>query len=179
WGQDGHGYAKDAFHDYVVSGRSAAVNPAREGTKAAAHYVAMVPPGGREVYRLRLTRGEQEFPFSDFDDVMAARRGDAEAFYGELQDELSNEDARRVQRQALAGMIWSKQFFYYDVPKWLNGDSAQPEPPRERRFGRNHEWTHLNNADVISMPDKWEYPWYAAWDLAFHTVAFALIDPEF
>jgi hypothetical protein len=110
---------------------------------------------------------------------MEARRGDAEEFYGELQRELRDEDARRVQRQALAGMIWSKQFFYYDIPQWLHGDPGQPEPPRERRFGRNREWTHLNNADVISMLDKWEYPWYAAWDLAFHTVALALIDPEF
>jgi hypothetical protein len=179
WGQDGRGYAKDAFHDYVVSGKTAAVNPAREGTKAAAHYLAKVPSGGREVFRLRFNQGKQEFPFRDFENVMEARRADAEAFYAELQEDLRDEDVRRVQRQALAGMVWSKQFFYYDIPQWLQGDPSQPEPPRARRFGRNQEWTHLNNADVISMPDKWEYPWYAAWDLAFHTVAFALIDPEF
>jgi hypothetical protein len=178
WGQDGHCHAKDAFHEYVVSGKTGAVNPARAGTKAAAHYLAAVPSGGNELFRLRLTQEGQEFP-GDFDDVMEARRAEAEEFYSELQRELSDEDERRVQRQALAGMIWSKQFFYYDIPQWLNGDPGQPEPPRERRFGRNREWTHLNNADIISMPDKWEYPWYAAWDLAFHTVAIALIDPEF
>ena len=179
WSQDGRGYFKDAFHDYVVAGRTTAVNPAREGTKAAAHYRAIVPPGGREVFRLRLTKGGQEFSWSEFEAMMEARRSDAEAFYGELQAELDDEDARRVQRQALAGLIWSKQFFYFDIPQWLGGDVGQPEPPPERRVGRNREWMHLNNADVISMPDKWEYPWYAAWDLAFHTLAFALIDPEF
>jgi hypothetical protein len=180
WGQNhAKGYPKDAFHDYIVHGNAAAVNPGRTGTKAAAHYVATIPPGQHAVVRLRLTRGKHESPFVGFEEVLDARHEEADDFYAELQRDLKDEDARRVQRQALAGMIWSKQFFYFDVPQWLNGDPAQPEPPRERRYGRNRDWMHLNNADVISMPDKWEYPWYAAWDLAFHTAALALVDPEF
>ena len=110
---------------------------------------------------------------------MDTRRAEADAYYAEVQKDLTDADARLVQRQALAGMIWSKQYFYYDVPEWLNGDPQQPPPPSGRAHGRNFEWKHLNNADIISMPDKWEYPWYAAWDLAFHTVAIALIDTEF
>ena len=110
---------------------------------------------------------------------MNDRRRDADAFYDELQAEISNADERNVQRQALAGSIWSKQFFHYDVPSWLAGDPGQPPPPPERRHGRNRDWTHLNNADIISMPDKWEYPWYAAWDLAFHCIPLALVDAEF
>ena len=113
-----------------------------------------------------------------FDDIVNVRRAEADAFYHEIQNDVPDEDARLVQRQALAGMIWSKQYFYYDVPEWLNGDSAQPAPPLARMHGRNFEWKHLNNADIVSMPDKWEYPWYAAWDLAFHTVALALVDPS-
>ena len=180
WGQnDANRYPKDAFHDYVVQGNTAAVNPDRTGTKAAAHYFVTIPPAQHAVFRLRLARGRQEFPFADFEEVLDARRTELDDFYSELQCDLKDEDARRVQRQALAGMTWSKQFFYYDVPQWLKGDPAHPEPPQERRYGRNREWEHVNNADVISMPDKWEYPWYAAWDLAFHTVALALIDPQF
>jgi hypothetical protein len=117
--------------------------------------------------------------FGRFDDVLAQRRREADDFYAELQADIEDADARLVQRQAFAGMIWSKQFYYYDIPEWLRGDPAQPPPPRERRHGRNHDWEHLNNADIISMPDKWEYPWYAAWDLAFHCIPLAVIDPEF
>ena len=180
WGQnEANGYPKDAFHDYLVSGNTAAVNPDHYGTKAASHYVVTVPSGEHALLRLRLTRGNHEFPFADFEEVIEARRNEANDFYAELQRDLKSEDARRIQRQALAGMIWSKQFFYYDVPQWLTGDPAHPKPPADRRHGRNHEWMHLNNADVISMPDKWEYPWYAAWDLAFHTISLALVDPEF
>jgi hypothetical protein len=180
WGQNqANGYYKDAFNEYLVSGSTTAVNPDRAGTKAAAHYAVTVPSRQQAVFRLRLTRGREEFPFARFEEVLQRRRDEADAFYAELQSDLKDEDARRVQRQALAGMIWSKQFFYYEVPQWLTGDPGHPEPPADRRHGRNHEWAHLNNADVISMPDKWEYPWYAAWDLAFHTVSLALIDPEF
>ncbi|MBI5385596.1 MAG: glucosidase [Verrucomicrobia bacterium] len=117
--------------------------------------------------------------FADFDAILAQRRREANEFYAELQKDIADSDARLVQRQAFAGMIWSKQFFYYDVPKWLRGDPTEPAPPPERKHGRNHEWTHLNNADIISMPDKWEYPWYAAWDLAFHCIPLALVDAEF
>jgi hypothetical protein len=180
FGVNGHqGYYKDAFHEYVVYGRHDAVNPSRTGTKAAAHYHVRLPSGTSIELRLRLTKKSVGNPFLTFDDVLLQRKNEADAFYGDLQAELADADARRVQRQAFAGMIWSKQFFYYDVPEWLNGDAGQPAPPPGRRLSRNSEWTHLNNADIISMPDKWEYPWYAAWDLAFHCIPLALIDPEF
>jgi hypothetical protein len=172
-------YYKDAFHDYVVQRERGAVHPEQVGTKAAAHYVHSVPAHASVRVRLRLTNGSLTEPFRDFDELVRQRQLEADAFYAELQCGIADEDARNVQRQAFAGMIWSKQFFYYDVPEWLRGDPAQPPSPPERRQGRNHEWPHLNNADVLSMPDKWEYPWYAAWDLAFHCIPLALIDPEF
>ncbi|MGE3844430.1 MAG: glucosidase [Vicinamibacterales bacterium] len=178
FGMQHPGFFKDAFHEFVIERRLDAVNPAHTGTKAAAHYVLDVPAGGQQQIRLRLTNLANDRPFAAFDEVMRARRLEADAFYADLQKGLST-DANRVQRQALAGMIWSKQFFYYDVPQWLTGDPGQPPPPPERRHGRNRDWGHLNNADILSMPDKWEYPWYAAWDLAFHTVALALVDSEF
>ncbi|MBL8978605.1 MAG: glucosidase [Gemmatimonadetes bacterium] len=175
----GGGYYKDAFHEALIAGNAAAVNPARMGTKAAAVRRLTLAPGAEEVVRVRLQRTPSADPFADFDAVMAARSREADAFYGELQRDLSDPDARLVQRQAFAGMLWSKQFFHFDVPAWLAGDPAQPPPPPERRTGRNHEWSHLNNADILSMPDTWEYPWYAAWDLAFHCIPLALVDPEF
>ncbi|HVW39584.1 MAG TPA: glucosidase, partial [Pirellulales bacterium] len=173
------GYFKDALDDYVVHGDRSAVNPRRQGTKAAFHYVLNVAPGGCEQIRVRLS--ERSFPdaFNDFEEIIDLRRREAGDFYASLQHDLADDDARRVQRQALAGMIWNKQFYLYDIPRWLAGDPLQPAPAPERRRGRNHEWTHLNNADVISMPDKWEYPWYAAWDLAFHCIPLSLIDAEF
>jgi hypothetical protein len=182
--KEAQGFFKDAFHDYVVSGDKAAVNPQPTGTKAAAHYTLTVPAGGSEVVRLRLVAQAgksalQSVPFADFDSIFSLRLREADEFYGELQKDLLDEDARQVQRQAFAGMIWSKQFYYYDVPVWLKGDPAMPSPPLDRKSGRNADWRHLNNGDVISMPDKWEYPWYAAWDLAFHCIPFALVDPEF
>ncbi len=173
------GYWKDAFHERVVGGRADAVNPAQEGTKAAAWYVAEVPPAGRIELRLRLSKQALMQPFEDFASLFATRRREADEFYFDLQKGMDNADARAVQRQAFAGMIWSKQFFYFYIPEWLNGDATQPPPPPGRRHGRNSEWEHLNNADVISMPDKWEYPWYAAWDLAFHCIPFAHLDPDF
>jgi hypothetical protein len=173
------GYYKDAFHDHIVHGRQDAINPEQAGTKAAAHYALRVPAGGSVRVRVRLAREAESKPFSSFDDVLDERRREADAFYADLQSELTDADARLVQRQAFAGMIWSKQFFYYDVPEWLKGDPSQPSPPKERHGGRNRDWLHLNNADIISMPDKWEYPWYAAWDLAFHCIPLALIDSEF
>jgi hypothetical protein len=173
------GHFKDAFHEYVVSGNHAAVNPQCSGTKAAAHYQLAVPAGGSVQVRLRLSHTSAAKPFRDFDEIFAARQREADDFYHTLQAEIADAEARNVQRQALASMIWSKQFYYYDVPEWLRGDAAEPPPPSERRQGRNHEWRHLNNADIISMPDKWEYPWYAAWDLAFHCIPLALIDAEF
>jgi len=176
---DASGHFKDAFHEYVVHGHREAVNPSHSGTKCAAHHVIQVPAGGAVTVRARLSHAALTAPFSDFTDILEERRREADFFYAELQKEIPNRDVRLVQRQALAGMIWSKQFFCYDVAQWIDGDSGQPSPPAERQRGRNWEWRHLNNADVLSMPDKWEYPWYAAWDLAFHCVALALIDPEF
>jgi len=202
------GFFKDAFHEYVVNGNKAAMNPERTGTKAAADYVVTVPAKSSQVIRLRLvahaenaggiaaagsSRKNAELessanpqtgksalqPFADFDAVFSKRIQEADEFYGDLQKDLTDEDARSVQRQAFAGMIWSKQFYFYDIPVWLKGDPAMPAPPEERKHGRNCDWKHLNNADIISMPDKWEYPWYAAWDLAFHCIPFSLIDSEF
>jgi Mannosylglycerate hydrolase MGH1-like glycoside hydrolase domain len=180
-------HVKDAFHERVVHGRREAVNPACTGTKTAAHVSADVPSGGSLVLRLRLTAlaepgsaslAERQ-PFSGFDAVLAERQAEADEFYAALQPACVGEDALRVQRQALAGMLWSKQFYHYVVDQWLKGDTAQPPPPKERRAGRNHEWGHLHNERVMSMPDKWEYPWYAAWDLAFHCIPLALVDPDF
>jgi mannosylglycerate hydrolase MGH1-like protein len=173
------GFVKDAFHERVVNGNEAAVNPARQGTKAAAWYRLSVPAGGSIEIRLRLSQDTKSRPFADFDKVFEQRLREADEFYAAVQHDIPDEDHRNVQRQAFAGMIWSKQFFYYDVPQWLQGDPTQVAPPAHRKRGRNRDWAHLNNADIISMPDKWEYPWYAAWDLAFHTLPLALIDAQF
>jgi hypothetical protein len=163
----------------VVEGRRDAVNGAAVGTKAAAMHVLVVPPGESRSVAVRLSKALNERPFDDFEELLAERRDETDAFYAELQRDVDGEDAKLVQRQAFAGMIWSKQYFYYDVPEWLAGDPAQPRPPEGRMRGRNRDWVHLNNADIISMPDKWEYPWYAAWDLAFHCIPLALIDAGF
>jgi len=173
------GHFKDAIHDRVVDGRVDAVNPHERGTKAAAHYQCLVPAGGSFVVRARLRRPSEKPCFDEFDSVFSERKGEADAFYAVLQEEIHSEDARNVQRQALAGMIWSKQFYHFDVPKWLKGDPLQPPPPPERLRGRDSDWEHLNNADVLSIPDTWEYPWYASWDLAFHCIPLSLIDAEF
>ena len=191
---DAKGYFKDGFDDYLIHGNKDAVNPAKVGTKAGVLYKVSVAAGQSAQVRLRLVAADvrrrkvddeesassrRRLPFVDFDKEFTQRIKEANEFYDDLQQEMSSADARTVQRQAFAGMIWSKQFFYYDVPEWLRGDPGHPPPPSDRKSGRNHEWMHLNNADVISMPDKWEYPWYAAWDLAFHCIPLALIDAEF
>jgi hypothetical protein len=173
------GFFKDAFHEYVVLGNPRAVNSQRQGTKASAHYVLQVAGGGRTQARLRLSAQPKSLPFADFDDVDMARTREADEYYCSLQKNQSNQDARLVQRQAFAGMIWSKQFYNYDVGTWLTGDPGQPPPPAGRSSGRNAGWAHFNGSDIFSMPDKWEYPWFAAWDLAFHAVTIALIDAEF
>jgi hypothetical protein len=175
-------YVKDAFHRYVVAGESAAVNPQRRGTKAAAHYVLDLPAAGEVVLELRLSavREAPEQPLGpDFDVIFHTRRAEADAFYAELLPATLPPAERAVARQAYAGLFWSKQFYYYVVSQWLEGDPGQPVPPRQRLGGRNSNWRHVYNRDVISMPDKWEYPWYAAWDLAFHVVAIARADPDF
>jgi hypothetical protein len=172
-------YVKDAFHQHVIVGDGAAVNPARTGTKAAAHYVLEVPAGGSKVVRLRLTATPHADPLGNFDDIVAARVADADEFYDRITPASLTEDERRVERQALAGMLWSKQYYYFDVDRWLDEHNAHPLTGPGSREVRNAEWFHMLNSDIISMPDKWEYPWYAAWDLAFHTVALSLVDFDF
>ncbi|MBD2716305.1 glucosidase [Hymenobacter sp. BT646] len=172
-------YCKDGINDYVVSGKEDAVNPAQQGTKAAAHIVLQLPAGESRTVRVRLAAPGLADPFGEFAELLNTRRAEADTYYNELQAGLATEDARNVQRQALGGMLWNKQFYYYDVSEWLAGDPAGPKPPEQRRHGRNSTWPHLNNADIISMPDKWEYPWYAAWDLAFHCIPLAMVDSEF
>ena len=179
--REGPRYVKDSFNDYVVHGDKEAVNPEQIGTKAAGQYVLSMAPGGTETICLRLTNQENETVCGgpSFDAVFRKRFKEANEFYESLAPSGLSEDARRVQRQAFAGLLWSKQFYHYDVSRWLKGDPAGPEPAHERLKGRNADWTHLFNADVISMPDKWEYPWYAAWDLAFHCIPLALVDSTF
>jgi hypothetical protein len=169
-------YPKDGIADHVVHG-APTVNPEHVGTKAAFHHRLEVAPGQTATVELRL--GERPGLGDDVTATMAARALEADEFYADLAPTGASPDEAIVLRQALAGMLWSKQFFHYDVLRWLEGDPNHPPPPAERWHGRNHEWTHLNNMDVLSMPDKWEYPWYAAWDLAFHCVALAHVDPEF
>jgi hypothetical protein len=173
------GSFKDGINDYVVYNQPGTINKIHKGTKAAFRADWRIDPGQSKVLRLRLTPKYFAKPFQQFDALFEKRKKEADEFYAELQKHIHNEDEKVIQRQALAGMLWSKQFYYYDLDVWLKGDPAHPSPSPERKKGRNHEWNHLHNADIISMPDKWEYPWYAAWDLAFHAIPFALIDPEF
>jgi hypothetical protein len=211
-------YVKDAFHEYLIHGKQATVNPARTGTKAAALFTRTIAAGANVTLRLRLTRiadpqssspeqpalsvartGRPDFfsidqisgdlasslchevktSFADFEAIFATRKQEADEYYAEFQPASLTTDQRRVQRQALAGMLWNKQFYHYIVDQWLEGDPAQPPPPPQRKGGRNQGWRHLYNERVMSMPDKWEYPWYAAWDLAFHCLPLALVDCAF
>jgi hypothetical protein len=177
-------YVKDGIHNYLVHGRGEAVNPEQTGTKTAAHYRLEVKPGAATTVRLRLSDSqspEQKSggPFGKaFDALLAARRKEADEFYGSVIPSSLSEDATNVVRQALAGMLWSKQFFYYDLDRWLEERGVSPFTSRHSST-RNAHWHHMQNADVISMPDKWEYPWYAAWDLAFHCLALTMVDAEF
>jgi Glycosyl hydrolase family 63 C-terminal domain len=201
-------FVKDAFHEYVIRQNTSAVNPDQIGTKMAAHYVLNLAPGRSAMLKLRLTDLEplssmdinanvagtisspahqeraQEVPGTNdfgagFDALFELRKTEADEFYASRIPQHLSEDAKNVMRQAYGGMLWSKQFYHYDVKTWLEGDPAGPPPPKERLHGRNKDWTHLYNEDIISMPDKWEYPWYAAWDLAFHCIPLAIVDPDF
>jgi hypothetical protein len=184
-------YVKDGINQAVVHSQVEAVNPAGVGTKAAAHYRRVIDPGATAVVRLRLHKIENEQlriektsqpgddPFSIFNSQFSIRQAEADAFYAAIQPPSLSDDQRLIQRQAFAGMLWSKQFYAYDIAEWLRGDPAQPPPPAGRERGRNSAWGHLNTADIISMPDKWEYPWFAAWDLAFHCIPLAQLDPAF
>jgi hypothetical protein len=175
-------YVKDGFHDYVIHGQKDAVSPHAIGTKAAYGYRLELPAGAERVVHLRLY-AENEPPRrvfgSEFEAIFSERIREANQFYARRLPPSASQEEARVMRQAYAGLLWSKQFFYYVVKDWLEGDPAQPTPPPSRFTGRNWDWGHLYNRDIISMPDKWEYPWYAAWDLAFHMIPFARIDPHF
>ena len=180
WGQpNASPYVKDAFHEYVIGARHDAVNPAHTGTKAAAHVELNVPPGGSKVVRLRLSGKPSADAFNTFDTIVAKRRAEADYFYDSITPASLTEDERRIHRQALAGMLWSKQYYYFDLDTWLDEHGAHPLVNDRQNRIRNADWFHMYNSDVISMPDKWEYPWYAAWDLAFHTITLSLVDFDF
>ena len=181
WGQPNPSpYVKDAIHEYLIAGRREAVNPARVGTKSAAHYILKVPAGGSKTVRLRLRAQAVANPFDGFEADFDQRQSEADEFYDWISPQNLTEDKRRVHRQALAGMLWTKQYYYFDLDRWLDEHDAHPLMGSGRhRYVRNSEWFHMLNSDIISMPDKWEYPWYAAWDLAFHTIALSLVDFDF
>ncbi|HEY3150801.1 MAG TPA: glucosidase [Candidatus Binatia bacterium] len=180
WGQpNASPYVKDAFHEYLIATRREAVNPAKTGTKAAADYRLEVAAGGSQTIRLRLSAGGMKNPFAGYAETFANRIAEADEFYDRIAPNALNEDARRVHRQALAGMLWSKQYYYFDLERWLREHRSHPLMESVRHDVRNTDWFHMLNSDVISMPDKWEYPWYASWDLAFHTVALATVDFDF
>ncbi len=181
WGQScASPYVKDAFHTYIIEGKGETVNPAKAGTKAAAHYILEVPGGGGKTVRLRLAAATaKDDAFKGFDGVFENRIADADEFYQRIAPQSLSEDERRVHRQALAGMLWSKQYYFFDLELWLSEHKSHPLLDSNPRSIRNTEWFHMLNSDIISMPDKWEYPWFAAWDLAFHTTALALVDFDF
>jgi hypothetical protein len=172
-------YVKDSIHEAIVRDAKERVNPAQTGTKAALHYALELGPGESADIRLRLSGRSQPKPFDDFDALRALRQKEADEFFASVEPQRLSDDERRVMRQACAGLMWSKQYYGYDVDQWLDGDPAGPPPPSSRQHGRNSEWTHIHTSDILSMPDKWEYPWFAAWDLAFHCVGLALVDPDF
>jgi hypothetical protein len=176
-------YVKDGINDYLVKGRKEAVNPKKTGTKLSAYYTLRIPGGGESSVRLLLTlkspQNGGENPFRGFDKILAERKKEADEFYDSITPPVIDGDAKNVMRQALAGMLWSKQYYYFDLDKWLREHGADVTKMRPVRNVRNREWFHMINDDVISMPDKWEYPWYAAWDLAFHTIALDMVDPDF
>ncbi|WP_019506657.1 hypothetical protein [Pleurocapsa sp. PCC 7319] len=178
---NGAKYAKDGINNFVVNEQKEAVNPHKIGTKFSPHYQLTIPPGETKVIKLRLSdKSNLTEPLADeFDDIFRTRLGEADEFYQQINKQALNEDLINIQRQAFAGMLWTKQYYKFDIERWLEGDPTQPAPPPERKKGRNHQWKHLDNEDIISMPDKWEYPWYAAWDLAFHCLPIALIDPDY
>ena len=177
WGVPNGSFTKDAFGRYVIEGETAAVNPERSGTKACGLYIWELKPGQSRSVTLRLSPPGE--PQDSDDHVFTLRQAEADSFYKSLPSVPLSSDGTAVCRQAFAGLLWTKQYYHYVVESWLKGDPGTPAPPPGRRFGRNSSWPHLFNADIISMPDKWEYPWYAAWDLAFHMVPLAMIDPEF
>ncbi len=173
-------FVKDGIGEYVIRGTADAIDPRQRGTKAAAHYTRTIAPGHTSSVRLRLSPQLPDEPFGvPFDMLVRKRHAEADAFYARIAPFALSADMRNVQRQAFAGLLWNKQYYEFDVARWLDGDPAGPPPPPQRRGGRNAAWRHLRASDVLSMPDTWEFPWFAAWDLAFHTIPLALIDPDF
>ncbi|MGH7296086.1 MAG: MGH1-like glycoside hydrolase domain-containing protein [Polyangiaceae bacterium] len=172
-------HVKDAFHEAIVRRNRDAVNPSARGTKVGARYPLFLPAGERATVRLRYSDRARPEPFADFDAVFERRRKEADEFYEAIAPHSLSADERRVFRASMGGLHWTKQYYAYEVERWLRGDPAQPTPPASRWHQRNHEWRHLYNSEVLSMPDKWEYPWYAAWDLAFHCIPLSLVDPDF
>ena len=177
--EGGAKYSKDGIERFLLENNKASVNPAHKGTRAGVHYVREVAGGSKCSIRLRLSSAASQAPFSRFEEILKRRKDEADHFYNNLQQGIKDEDDRRIQRQALAGMLWSKQFYDYDVEAWLNGDPGHPPPPKGREKGRNAAWPHFRASDIISMPDKWEYPWFAVWDSAFHSLALTIVDPQF
>jgi hypothetical protein len=174
----GH-YFKDGFNDFITKGIEKAINPACEGTKAGVHFSTMIEGGKSQSFHFRLSREKGLLDEAQIASTFSARIDEADDFYNDIPLHNKEDDAKNIQRQAYAGLLWSKQFYYFDLQKWIEGDPNYPDPPQNRKRGRNNHWRHLYNEDIISMPDKWEYPWYAAWDLAFHCVPFARIDADF
>jgi hypothetical protein len=172
-------YCKDGINDHIINKISDTINPDKTGTKAGINYEYLINGESFKTVKIRLINKVIEQPFNNFDQIFEDKIAETDEYYKELQTGLEESELKKIQRQAIAGILWSKQFYYYDVQQWLDGDPEQPKPPPQRRTGRNNEWFHLNNQDILSMPDKWEYPWYAAWDLAFHCVVVSMIDPVF
>lgn len=171
-------YVKDGINQYVLTGDCSTINPAKKGTKAGYKIETVLQPGESKSFKFRLSK-ENNTPFADFDTIFSERIKDTDVFYHNIQKSIDDEEKRMIQRQAFAGLMWNKQFYYYDVAQWLDGDPKPIKPPESRAFIRNANWRTLNNFDIISMPDKWEYPWYATWDLAFHCISLSIIDTQF
>jgi hypothetical protein len=172
-------YAKDGINDYIINQKRTSINPDAIGTKASVHYDDYIPPLGKKEYRLRFTNTNPDKPFEDFDAIFKQRIEEADEFYAPIQKGVKDEKLKSIQRQAYAGMLWTKQWYYYNVFEWLKGDPSTPRPDANRKEGRNSAWKHMYTSNILSMPDKWEYPWFAAWDLAFHTLPLARLDPDF
>jgi hypothetical protein len=172
-------YSKDGINDFIINGNNESVNPENTGTKASFLIDENFQPKQTKTFEFRISDKDIEQPFADFEVIFEKRKKEADEFYEEIQEGIETDDEKLVQRQAFAGMLWNKMFYHYNVEKWLKGDPAEVPPPKSREKIRNSEWKHLNNEHIISMPDKWEYPWYATWDLAFHAISFSLIDPDF
>ncbi|MEP0369224.1 MAG: glucosidase [Cyclobacteriaceae bacterium] len=172
-------YTKDGINDYVINKKKEAINPKQTGTKASGIYKVMVKAKGSVTVKVRFSKDELSDPFGDYSHIVDERIAEADDFFNAKHDKVDDPELRSIQRQAWAGMMWSKQFYYYNIRNWIHGDPGRMKPSQNRKFGRNSDWQHLYNYDILSMPDKWEYPWYAAWDLAFHTIPIARIDPDF